>query len=65
MKFCFGVFLGFWFFFFLPESVKSYPNSRGRRGRGKTNAVFDVRYFSPGEVTLERRGRQGLRARVL
>lgn len=49
----FGVFCCY----FPPESVKSYPNSK-RGGGVKTNAVFDVIYFSPGEVTLERRGRE-------
>lgn len=55
-----------WFVFFFCLKVSNLTPIRGGwGGRGKTNAVFDVRDFSAGEVTLERRGRQGLRARVL
>jgi len=46
--------VGGFLWFFLPESVKSYPNWREGGAEGK-QMLFDVRYFSPGEVTLELR----------
>lgn len=49
--------MGFFVVIF-PPKVSNLTPIRSGEGGVKTNAVFDVRYFSAGEVTLERRGRE-------